>query len=119
MTNMEELPKISENQVLSLDDSIKQLLTGRDITKWLDAELTELANINPVLYKRVMDHSQRLAAGAMMSPDVQSVALSLCLDSILLLKLINEGLKGKKKLKEFEDGWGNMLKGIDLNLDNK
>lgn len=115
---MEEIPKITPNLIVNLDDTIKSLISRGDVTKWLDEQLGYLANNNPVLYRYVLEHTQRLAMGASMAPDPQSVALSMCLEEILLLNLINNGLKGGKDLKKFEDVWGkffpNGLKGNEF-----
>jgi hypothetical protein len=57
-----------------------------------------------------------LALGAMMAQDPSSIALSFCLEEVLLLNLINEGLKGNKEFKGFE---GMMGKWFPNGLDKK
>ena len=103
---MEELPKINEAQIAKLETEMRQRIVQGTMTNWLDEQLKALANTNPILYKYVMEHSQKFAVGSMMVQDVQSIAVSITLEYILLLSIIGMSFTNSKELKNFTDFWG-------------
>jgi len=115
---IEEIPKISDSQVIQQNKDMRQRISSGTITQWLDEQLRSLANSNPILYKYIMEHSQKFAMGAMMVQDPQSIAMSLALEQTLLLTLIGAAYKGNKNLQDFtnlmKDWFGNgEIKGLD------
>lgn len=115
---IEEIPKVSDTQVSSQNKDMRLRITQGTITQWLDEQLRSLAESNPILYKYIMEHSQKFAMGAVMVQDPQSIAMSLALEQILLLNLLGASYKTNKDLKGFSElmngWWGeNDIKGLD------
>jgi len=85
---MEEVPKITSNNIAKHEEEVYHHLENGTIASWLSEQLSELANSNPILYQYVMEHSQKFAMGAMMIRDPQSIAISMALEQVILLNMI-------------------------------
>lgn len=120
---MEEIPKITHNQVAQHEEEVRRRIAQGNVAQWLDEQLKKLASENPILYKYVMEHTQKFAIGASMVQEPQAIAVSLALEQLLLLTLVGDSYKSSKELKGFIDLMSNWLpngiKGIDKLKDSE
>ncbi len=114
---MEELPKITNSQIAKTTEEIQAHVDDGTLVQWLDEKLKALSKENPLLYKYLMEHTQRFAMGAVMVKDPQSIAISLTLEHLLLLSLIGDSYKENKEMANFSDlmtNWfGDGIKGLN------
>jgi hypothetical protein len=111
-----KLPKIEEKQIKSELESIVATIKDGQLQKWLDTQLESLHQSNPKLYEYITTRSQLFANGIMsVSREPHSIILSLALEYILLLRVLDSSLAAEESLENFKglmDKWfGN--KGID------
>lgn len=121
---MEEIPKITHNQIAQHEEEIRRKIAQGAIAQWLDEQLKNLASENPILYQYVMEHTQKFAIGASMVQEPQAIAVSLALEQLLLLTLIGDSYKSNKEFKHFTDlmskAFGNSgVKGLDALKDRE
>jgi len=115
----EHLPKIGEAQIKDQFNILDQQIAQGRIKHWLNDELQELHEKNPILFHYIAERAQKFAVGAIMVGDPNSVSVSMALEYLLLLKIINAGIGNTIGLKQFGDmmkGWfkeGDDLKGLN------
>lgn len=114
---MEELPKITNVQILRHNEDIKAMADDGSLVQWLDEQLKALSKENPLLYKYLMEHTQKFAMGAIMVQDPHAIAVSLALEHLVLLSLIGDSYKETKEIKNFSDlmttWFSDGIKGLD------
>lgn len=116
---MDNIPKIAETHVKEQFKKLNQAIVAGEVQMWLDKELTGLHEKNPVLYHFITERANKFAVGATMVNDPQAVAISMALEYIILLKILNTSIGAMLGLEKFSDmmkGWfpgSDDLKGID------
>lgn len=98
---MFNLPPITDKQVSDQLELLSNLAESGEITQWIDAELLNLQEENPILYKFVMDRSQRFAHGAVAVGNISAIAISFALEYIVLLRILGTGIETAKGLAQF------------------
>lgn len=104
---LEHLPKVSEDQIKEQFKILNQAIVEGQVQQWLNTELGSLHETNPVLFHYIVERANKLAVGAMMVGDPNSISVSLALEYVLLLNILNIGIGSGIGLKEF----GGMMKG--------
>ena len=115
---MDNIPTVTEDMVTEQFMLLSQVVSNGTLTSWLNEELEGLRTSNPVLYKFIIERSQKFAMGAMMSREPQGVAISFALEYLILLRVLGLGfgkLIGAEKFSNMMNKWlGNdNLKGLD------
>lgn len=110
----EHLPKIGEEQIKDQFNILNQQIIQGQIKNWLNEELQELHEKNPILFHYIAERAQKFAVGAVMVNDPTSVSVSMALEYLLLLKIINAGIGKTVGLKQFTDMMKDWFKGDDL-----
>ena len=103
---MDDIPLINQEQVAEIEEIIRQKMMDQSITHWLDSKLGEIQSANPVLYKYIMEHSQKIAIGSSMAHDTKMIAVSQCFENVLLVMLLSMGMKDSKEFENFNNFWG-------------
>jgi hypothetical protein len=100
---MENLPKVAEKHVKDQFALLNKTIVAGEVQKWLDSELTSLHDKNPVLYHFVVERANKFAVGATMVGDPQAVAISMALEYVLLLNILNKSIVDTVGLSKFAD----------------
>lgn len=100
---MEELPKIKDSHITRQEEELRDMMAQGTIMPWLSEQLKSLAEENPLLYKHIMEHTQKFAMGVIMVQDPQAIAISMALEQLVLLTLLVNAYKDNKDLKRFTD----------------
>ncbi len=111
---LDYLPKISEEQVKEQFDILNQYIIQGDIQHWLNKELQNLYEKNPILFRYVSERAQKFAIGAVMVGDPNSISLSMALEYILILNILGMGIDNGVGLKQFTDSMRNWFNDDDL-----
>jgi len=111
---LEHLPKIDEEQITKQLNILTEQVTKGAIKNWLNDELQNLHDKNPILFQYIVERANKFAVGAVMVGDPNSVSVSMALEYMLLLNIINAGIDSTVVLSKFTDMMGNLLKGGDL-----
>lgn len=111
---LDYLPKISEEQVKEQFDILNQYIIQGDIQHWLNKELQNLYEKNPILFRYVSERAQKFAIGAVMVGDPNSISLSMALEYILILNILGMGIDNSVGLKQFTDSMRNWFNDDDL-----
>jgi len=114
----EYIPKIAGDVVEEQLGILEQKAKSGQIQYWLDEMLTDLHNSNPVLYYYITERSKKLAAGAMIIGDPNSLAVTLALEYLVLLNVLGRGYDKSINLQNFKNmmsSWFNKgeLDGLD------
>lgn len=110
----EHLPKIGEEQIKDQFNILNQQIIQGQVKNWLNDELQELHEKNPILFHYIAERAQKFAIGAIMVGDPSSVSISMALEYLLLLKIINAGIGKTVGLTQFTDMMKDWFKGDDL-----
>ena len=118
MTLFKHIPKIAREVVEEQLNILEQKAKDGQIQLWLDEMLTNLQNDNPVLYRYITERSKKLAVGALMINDPDSLAVTFALEYLLLLTVLGQGYAKQLKLQNFIEmmnSWFNRdeLDGLD------
>ena len=105
---MQNLPQITDEQVSAQLELLSELAASDAITQWIDAELLNLQEENPILYEFIVDRSQKFAHGAVMVNSINAIAISFALEYIVLLKILGKSIEDAKGLETFS----NMMEGL-------
>jgi hypothetical protein len=100
---MDNLPKVAENHIKEQFKALNKHIVAGEVQKWLDTELQSLHDSNPVLYHFVTERANKFAMGALMSGDPQAVAISMALEYLILLKILNTSIGDMLGLGKFTD----------------
>lgn len=100
---MDNIPKITEEQVREQFKLINDLVMGGTLTRWLDTELEALHNANPVLYNFILERSQKFAMGAIMAHEPHNIAISFALEYVIMLNILGIGYGKTVGLEKFSD----------------
>lgn len=111
---LEHIPKILEGQVKGQFDIVRQQINAGQLQEWLNKELENLHEKNPVLFHYIVERTKKFAMGAMMVGDPNSVSISLALEYVILLNILNTGIGSTAGLKQFGDMMKGWLKGDEL-----
>lgn len=99
---MEEVPKITSDNILRHEEEVRYHMENGTITTWLEEQLSNLNNVNPILYQYIMEHSQKFAMGAVtMLRDPQSIAISMALEQVILINMIGKSHMENKEIANF------------------
>src|SRR3972149_5310802 len=112
---MDNIPKVTEEQVKEQFKLINDLVVGGTLTRWLDAELENLHKDNPILYNFVLERSQKFAMGAMMAHEPHSIAISFALEYVIMLKILGVSFGSILGMEKFNDMMSKWLKGDNIN----
>jgi len=115
---MEEIPKITDIQLAKHNEEVNQMVKDGVLVDWLNDQLKSLAQDNPLLYKHIMEHTQKFSMGAVMVQDPHAIAISLALEQLILLMLVGNCYKENKDLKSFSDLMSNWFSGGIEGLDD-
>jgi len=115
---MENLPVITDKHIREQFKALNQSITQGQVQQWLDEQLTALQTTNPTLYKFLTDRANKFAMGALAVSDPQSIAVSIALEYMLILGVINLGIGSSVTDSEFSDTMSKWfgtdgLKGLD------
>ena len=110
----EHLPKIGEEQIKDQFNILNQQIIQGQVKNWLNDELQELHEKNPILFHYIAERAQKFAVGAIMVGDPSSVSISMALEYLLLLKIINAGIGKTVGLTQFTNMMKDWFKGDDL-----
>ena len=108
---MLNLPQITDEQVTEQLALLSKMAESGEITQWIDAELLNLQEENPILYEFVVDRSQKFAHGAVMVNNVHAIAISFALEYIVLLKILGNSIEDAKGLEQFSKMMEGLFKG--------
>ncbi len=100
---MEHLPKVGEKHIKEQFASLHKSIVAGEVQRWLDGELTKLHDSNPILYHFLIERANKFAVGATMVGDPQAVAVSMALEYIILLNILNASLGDVIGLGKFTD----------------
>jgi len=114
----EYIPKIAKEVVEEQLSLLEQKAKSGQIQYWLDEMLTNLHSNNPVLYHYITERSKKIAVGAMMIGDPNSLAVTLALEYLVLLNVLGQGYDKSISLQNFRNmmnSWFNKneLNGLD------
>lgn len=99
----EYIPKIAREVVEEQLGLLEQKAKSGQIQRWLDEMLTNLHNNNPILYHYITERSRKLAVGAMMIGDPNSLAVTLALEYLVLLNVLGQGYDKSINLQNFKN----------------
>jgi len=111
---MKNLPKILKEHIANQNSMLGSTAKSGELNNWLNGQLKELKTANPELYDYIISRSKSFANGIMMVRDPYSIAVSLSLEYVLLLRLLDIGFGKEASLKKFTDmmdKWG--LEGLN------
>ena len=111
---LEHIPKIAEEQIKEQFKVLHQAIVEGEVKGWLNNELRNLHETNPILFHYIVERANKFAVGAIMVGDPSSVSVSMALEYMLLLNILNAGIGKNIGLKEFGDMMKNWFKGSDL-----
>jgi len=100
---MENLPKIAEKHIKEQFKQLNKTIVAGEIQHWLDGELQGLHDKNPILYHFIVERANKFAVGATMVGDPHSIAVSLALEYVLLLNILNASISDVFGLTKFTD----------------
>lgn len=116
---LDNIPKIGEEQIKEQFNILNQNIAQGQVNDWLNDELENLHEKNPVLFHYIVERAKKFAIGAIMVGDPNSASISLALEYILLLNILNAGIGNSIGLGKFTDMMKGLLKNDDLKgLDN-
>lgn len=104
---LEHIPKIIEEQIKEQSKILNQMVVQGQVQHWLNDELGDLHEKNPVLFHYIVERANKFAVGVAMVGDPNSISVSLALEYLLLLNILNVGIGSSIGLKQF----GDMMKG--------
>jgi len=110
----DHIPKIGEEQIKEQFNMLDQLVAQGQVKNWLNEELQVLHEKNPILFHYIVERAKKFAVGAIMVGDPNSASVSLALEYMLLLNILNAGIGHTAGLKQFGDMMKGWLKGEDL-----
>ena len=110
----EHLPKIIEEQVVEQFNILQQHIIKGQVKHWLNNELKSLQEKNPILFRYIVERANKFAVGALMVGDPNSVSVSMALEYILLLNILNAGIGKTMGLTQFTSMMKDWFKGEDL-----
>jgi len=111
---LDHIPKIAEEQIKEQFGMLNQQIVQGQIKPWLNEELHNLHNKNPVLFHYIVERANKLAMGAVMVGDPNSISVSMALEYMLLLRILDAGISSTVGLKQFTDIMGGWFKNEDL-----
>lgn len=107
---LKSLPKIGEEQIKEQFNILTQQLNSGEFRQWFSDGLSDLQAENPTLFKYIVERAQKFAIGAVMVGDPNSISMSMALEYLLLLNIINAGISQG----EFSDRMTKWFKNDDL-----
>lgn len=105
---LDDIPAIPEELIKAQFEILQQRITKGEVKDWLNEELQGLHEKNPVLFHYLIERAQKFAMGAVMVGDPNSISVSLALEYILLLNILDAGIHRTIGLTDFKDmitGW--------------
>lgn len=111
---LDNIPKIGKEQIKQQFDVLHQQIAQGQLQGWLNGQLESLHEKNPVLFHYITERAKKLAMGAMMVGDPNSISISLALEYVLLLNILNASIGSSLGLKEFGNMMKDLLKGNEL-----
>jgi len=111
---LEHIPKIAEEQIKEQFNILNQAIVQGQVKGWLNSELQNLHETNPILFHYIVERANKFAMGAIMVGDPSSVSVSMALEYMLLLNILNAGISKTAGLKQFTDMMKSWLKDDDL-----
>ena len=113
----DNIPKIGNDNIRDTFLAFREVIAAGNVQSWIEEELQALSDENPVLHEFITDRANRFALGAAMVNDPRSVALSMAIEYMLLLKVLSSGIGTVKGLEKFSDEmqkwFPNGLEGLD------
>ena len=109
----DHIPKIAEDQIKEQFNMLDQRIAQGQVKNWLNEELETLHETNPILFHYIVERAKKFAIGAIMVGDPNSASVSLALEYMLLLGIINDGIGSTLGLKQFTDKMKNWFKNDD------
>ena len=100
---LDDIPKIPEDLIKEQFEMLQSHITQGHVKDWLNGELQTLHETNPVLFHYLIERAQKFAMGAVMVGDPNSISVSLALEYILLLNILNSGIHRTIGLTDFKD----------------
>ncbi len=115
---MDNIPKVTDEQIKAQFIILNEVVSNGTLTTWLNDELEGIRLSNPVLYKFIIERSQKFAMGALLSREPQGIAISYALETIILLRVLGVGFGNSLSIEKFGGmmkDWlkGDSLKGLD------
>ena len=111
---LEHLPKIAEEQIKEQFNILDRHIAQGQVKTWLNEELQNLHEKNPILFHYIVERAKKFAIGAIMVGDPNSASVSLALEYMLLLNILNAGIGHSIGLGKFSDMMKGWFKGDDL-----
>ncbi len=111
---MDNIPKLEGDAVNAFVQDIGSKVKDKSINKWLDAELEILAKENPVLYRYIVERGRKFAMGSSFVQDASSIAISMVLESIILLNMVGDAYNKRDSLDKFASLMDKLLKGDEI-----
>ena len=111
---LDHIPKIAEEQIREQFEILAQQISQGQIQQWLNGQLQSLHDKNPVLFHYLVNRANTFAVGVTMVGDPNSISVSMAVEYMLLLNILNTGIGSAIGLKQFADMMKKWLKGEDL-----
>ena len=108
---MENIPQLEEDWAKELVAEIDNEIASGHLDAWLDKNLIAMKETNPILYAILTKRSRNFAFGAYSlaktgGEDVDAIVggimLSMAVEHVLLLRLLDKGFKAKAEMEAFE-----------------
>ena len=109
----DHIPIIGKEQITEQFEILDQLIVQGQVKNWLNEELQKLHEKNPILFHYIVERAKKFAVGAIMVGDPNSASISLALEYVLLLKILNAGISNTIGLGKFADMMKGWFKGDD------
>ena len=116
---MKYLPIISEEEVAREFEILVSTIKDGDLKSWLNMELEEIKANNPSLYTFLITRAKTFAGGItkLIGGDFEAIVISITLEYLMFLKVIDSSLGKQFTEKKFGDMMGkwfpNGLKGTE------
>jgi len=111
---LEHLPLIGEEQIKDETEELSKQIAKGQVTEWLTEELRNLHDKNPVLFHYIVNRANTFAVGTAMMSNAHSISVSLAMEYLLLLKIIDTGIGNTARMTQFTDMMKGWLKDEDL-----
>lgn len=111
---MENIPKISQKAVNEQLAEVNSMIVNKTVNEWVGLQLKELKENNYALYNTIVERCKKVAMGVIYIQDSDIIASSLIMETLILLKVIDEAYRLANSRDKFDDFMSDLLAGNDL-----